>query len=133
MSNNSEYYYPQANVSSSDDESLQETARLPVITEEQYDHYYPPFNSETEYLFVNKCLTLIYGPLPDYAYYRSNDEILNFWIDLEDEYYHIIYNYLIENEYIDDINTPDLDINNYDHVIYMKLGVHNFVSLYFEI
>ena len=82
---------------------------------------YSLFDSRTEYLFVNKCLTLVNGPLPSYAYYQSNDEILDFWDDLEYKYYPIIYWYLVDNEYIN-----DYDIHS------LKEIVIDFVNSYFE-
>ena len=102
------------------------------MTEEQSEQFYPTFDSQSEYLFVNKCLTLIYGPLPSYAYYQSNDDVKHFWDDLEDDYYPMIYNYLIETEFIEGINTPDLDSSNFEHILYIKNAVINFVYTYFE-
>lgn len=102
------------------------------MTEEQYEQLYPTFDSQSEYLFVNKCLTLMHGQLPSYAYYQSNDEVVNFWNELDDDYYPVIYNYLIETEFIDGINTPDLDSDNFEHILYMKNAVIHFVFTYFE-
>jgi hypothetical protein len=94
------------------------------MTEAEWNQYYPIFDSTSEYLFVNKCLTLIHGKLPDYAYFQSNDEIINFWNELSDEYYPIIYNYLVENEFIDEILINDIP--------HMKNAVIDFVFSYFE-
>jgi hypothetical protein len=96
------------------------------MTEAEWNQYYPIFDSTSEYQFVNKCLTLMHGKLPDYAYFQSNNEIVNFWNELSDEYYPIIYNYLIENEFIDIHPTFD----NTVHV--MKNSVIDFVFSYFE-
>jgi hypothetical protein len=96
------------------------------MTEAEWNQYYPIFNSTSEYLFVNKCLTLMHGKLPDYAYFQSNNEIVNFWNELSDEYYPIIYNYLVENEFID-IN-PAFDMSNPS----IKNSVIDFVFSYFE-
>ena len=94
------------------------------MTEAEWNQYYPIFDSTSEYLFVNKCLTLMHGKLPDYAYFQSNDEIINFWNELSDEYYPIIYNYLVENEFIDEILINDIP--------HMKNAVIDFVFSYFE-
>jgi hypothetical protein len=130
-------YSPCSSISSfsSDENNLEssnQSNQSNEMTEEEWNQYYPTFNSQTEYLFVNKCLTLIHGPLPSYAYFESNDEIQNFWNELEDEYYPVIYNYLIEIEFIDDINSTELDSDNFEHQIYMKNAVIDFIFTYFE-
>ena len=94
------------------------------MTETEWNQYYPIFDSTSEYLFVNKCLSLMHGPLPAYAYYQSNDEIINFWNDLEDEYFPVIYNYLVENEFIDEVQLNMIES--------MKNAVIDFVFSYFE-
>lgn len=96
------------------------------MTESEWNQYYPIFDSTSEYLFVNKCLTLMHGPLPAYAYYQSNDDIINFWDELEDNYYPIIFNYLIENEFID--IHPEFD----NTITSMKNEVIDFVFSYFS-
>jgi hypothetical protein len=96
------------------------------MTEVEWNQYYPIFNSTSEYIFVNKCLTLMHGKLPSYAYYQSNDEIINFWNELSDEYYPIIYNYLVENEFIDINPAFDMSIPS------IKNSVIDFVFSYFE-
>jgi hypothetical protein len=96
------------------------------LTEEQMVYYFPSFNSQTEYLFVNKCLSIMHGPLPNYAYFQSNDEVVNFWDELEDQQFIDIYYYLIENEYIDEHQDFDNTIQ------FMKNQVIDFVYYYFE-
>lgn len=96
------------------------------MSESEWNRYYPIFDSSSEYLFVNKCLTLMHGPLPSYAYYQSNDDITNFWNELEDNYFPIIFNYLIENEFID----IHPEFNN--TVSSMKNEVIDFVFSYFS-
>ena len=104
------------------------------MTEEQYEQFYPTFDSQSEYLFVNKCLTLMHGPLPSYAYYQSNDDVKHFWDDLEDDYYPMIYNYLIENDFLDEefIDTQNLDATDIEDIYYMRNAVYEFVCTYFE-
>ena len=96
------------------------------MTESEWNRYYPIFDSTSEYLFVNKCLTLMYGLLPSFAYYQSNDDITNFWNELDDNYYPIIFNYLIENEFID--IHPEFD----NTITSMKNEVIDFVFSYFS-
>jgi len=105
---------------------IDESDEINEMTESEWNQYYPIFNSTTEYLFVNKCVTLIHGHLPSYAYYQSNDEITNFWYELEDNYYPIIFNYLIENEFID----IHPEFNN--TITSMKNEVIDFVFSYFS-
>ena len=109
----SEYIDTSSGTSDLEDESF--------MNDEEMQLYYPTFDSKTEYLFVNKCLSLINGRLPDYAYYQSNEDIKNFWTELEDEYFPEIYWYLVDNDYIDDADTPS-----------MKDEVLDFVDSYFE-
>jgi hypothetical protein len=130
-------YSPCSSISSfsSDENNLEssnQSNQSNEMTEEEWNQYYPTFNSQTEYLFINKCLSIIHGPLPSYAYFQSNDEIQNFWNELEDEYYPVIYNYLIEIEFINDINSTELDLDNFEHQIHMKYAVIDFVFTYFE-
>jgi hypothetical protein len=100
------------------------------ITENNWIKYYPTFNSTTEYLFINKMLTLIHGRLPDYAYYQSNDEIKNFWNELEYGKFPIIFTYLIEIDFIDtEIDNTDLSDENKKKI---KKEVIDFVNFYFE-
>jgi len=105
---------------------IDESDEINEMTESEWNQYYPIFNSTTEYLFVNTCVTLIHGHLPSYAYYQSNDEITNFWYELEDNYYPIIFNYLIENEFID----IHPEFNN--TITSMKNEVIDFVFSYFS-
>lgn len=58
------------------------------------------FDSTTEYIFVNKCLTLLHGNLPSYCYYDCNDELYNFWNEVTLQEFDIIYKYLCEINYI---------------------------------
>ena len=117
LNNTDEKYYTSSSDNTYDEEDK--------IGDEAMDKYYPHFDSESEYLFINKCLTLIHGRLPDYAYYQSNDEVENFWFELNDECFETIYMYLIENEFIDD----DAIINDKKS---MKEKVLDFVFSYFE-
>jgi len=130
----SESFYPQDDDSCYDSDNQNDQIQGDGMTESQYEQYYPTFDSETEYLFINKCLTLMHGPLPGYAYYQSNVEIVNFWNELSDEYFPVIYNYLIENEFLDDnySNTPDLNVSNSEDMNYMKNAVTDFVYSYFQ-
>ena len=94
---NNKIYYYNKNMSTNSDSSLDygsdSSSILENMTEEEIERCYPNFDSTTEYLFVNKCLSLIYGPLPSYAYYNSNDDIKDFWLELEDEHYPTIYHW----------------------------------------
>lgn len=83
------------------------------------------FDSKTEYIFINICLSLIYDKLPSYAYYYSNSDVNNFWLGLENKHFKIIYLYLIKNKYI---NNKYININNYK----IKNEVLNFVNKYFD-
>jgi len=105
-------------------DEFDEIDEINEMTESEWNQYYPIFDSTTEYLFVNKCLTLIHGRLPSYAYYQSNDDITNFWNDLDDEMYPIIFNYLIENEFI--------DFQEDNTLPFMKNQVIDFVFSYFS-
>lgn len=107
-------------------DEIDEIDDVDEMTESEWNRYYPIFDSTSEYLFVNKCLTLMHGPLPAYAYYQSNDEIINFWDELDDNYYPIIFNYLIENEFIDIY--PEFD----NTITSMKNEVIDFVFSYFS-
>ena len=99
-------------------------------TSEFWEKYYPTFDSTTEYLFINNIMTIMHGYLPSYAYYTSNSEAVNFWNELEDDKYPIIFNYLIENEFINfDIDEKKM---SYKNTIIMKNEVLNFVFLYFN-
>ena len=102
----------------------------PELSKEEWEKYYPTFNSTTEYLFINKMLTIMHGRLPDYAYYTSDDKIKNFWNELEIKYYPIIFTYLIENDIIDsDLDETDISNENKEK---MKNEVIEFVNFYFE-
>lgn len=107
-------------------DEIDEIDDVDEMTESEWNRYYPIFDSTSEYLFINKCLTLMHGPLPSYAYYQSNDDIINFWNDLDDNYYPIIFNYLIENEFID----IHPEFNN--TITSMKNEVIDFVFSYFS-
>lgn len=115
-----------SNPSINEEEFFDEIDDVDEMTESEWNQYYPIFDSTSEYLFVNKCLTLMHGPLPAYAYYQSNDDIINFWNELDDNYYPIIFNYLIENEFID--IHPEFD----NTITSMKNEVIDFVFSYFS-
>jgi len=119
-------YDTDSNPSNDEEAYIGDEAEIDEMTEAEWNQYYPIFDSKSEYLFVNKCLTLMHGKLPDYAYYQSNNEIVHFWDELEIEYYTTIYDYLIENEFIH--FHPAYDNTN----VFMKNEVLNFVFSYFE-
>lgn len=55
---------------------------------------------ETPSSFVNICLTELYGNLPSYCYYDSNDNLSIFWNELKSHDYSKIYSFLLMNNYI---------------------------------
>jgi hypothetical protein len=91
-----------------------------TVSNESYYKYF--FDYNTQYLFVNQCITLIYGQnLPSYCYYNGNDEIENFWNKLNNDEFEIIYWYLVDNDFIEDYNCDS-----------MKNEVLDFIDCYFE-
>ena len=96
------------------DESFDES-----FNESQSQHF---FDYKSQYLFVNHCLTLIHGQnLPSYCYYQGNDEIENFWNELNNDEFEIIYWYLVDNDFIGDYDCES-----------MKNEVLDFIDCYFE-
>jgi hypothetical protein len=75
-----------------------------------------------EYLFVNELLTFLYGKLPSYCYYDSNNDLNNFWNNLKETEYDNIYNYLIKNKNFigNDNKTKKENIINYVNNYYEK-------------
>jgi hypothetical protein len=62
------------------------------------------FQPTEQYEFVNTFLNILYGKLPSYCYYDSDDELTNFWNNLTDTDYSIIEEYLIGNLFINTNN-----------------------------
>ena len=79
-----------------------------------------PFDETSEYLFINHCLTLLYGNLPSYCYYTSNKDLDNFYDNLSEEEYIIIYKFLLDNYLIE-----------YDDILSPEQAVFEFVEDYF--
>lgn len=69
---------------------------------------------------------MFYDNLPSYCYYFDNLELDNFWNNLYDEEFEIIYEYLCSTNQIYENNDLDpSDINN-------KQKVMDFVNEYFD-
>lgn len=66
------------------------------------------FSSNEEYLFVNYCMAMFYGKLPSYCYYFDNAEIYNFWNNLSNDEFKMIYDYLCFTNQIKNTNTLDI-------------------------
>ena len=74
------------------------------------------FSSDEEYLFVNFCLNM----------FCDNSELDNFWNNLSDEDFEMIYEYLCSTNQIYENNVLDLsNLNN-------KQKVMEFVNEYFD-
>jgi hypothetical protein len=58
------------------------------------------FQPIEQYEFVNTFLNILYGKLPSYCYYQSDDDLKNFWNNLNITDYEIIEKYLVFNNYI---------------------------------
>jgi hypothetical protein len=58
------------------------------------------FQPTEQYEFINTFLNILYGKLPSYCYYESNDDLSNFWNNLTEDNYEIIKNFLVFNNYI---------------------------------
>lgn len=84
------------------------------------------FSSDEEYLFVNFCLNMFCDNLPSYCYYFDNSELDNFWNNLSDYEFEIIYKYLCStNKIYENNNLNPSDLNN-------KQKVMEFVNAYFD-
>ena len=119
------YDYDSATESENDSVSNSSNDDFEDTENSSNSHYILPFSSDTQYIFVNACLTLMHGNLPSYAYFQGNDEIEYFWNDLEDEYFNVIYYYLLDNHLI------NYDGENEESIYTMKVAVLNFVDTYF--
>jgi hypothetical protein len=67
----------------------------------------------------------MHNNLPSYAYFQENNEVEYFWNELEDEYYPVIYYYLIDNHLIEHIN------DDVETIYTMKASVLDFIDNYF--
>ena len=63
-------------------------------------HIINTFQPIEQYEFVNTFLNILYGKLPSYCYYYSDDDLSNFWNNLTVNDYEIIENFLVFNNYI---------------------------------
>jgi hypothetical protein len=61
------------------------------------------FQSAEQYEFVNTFLNILYGKLPSYCYYNMDDDLSNFWDNLNIKDYEIIEDFLLLNNYIHNI------------------------------
>ena len=69
------------------------------------------FQPTEQYEFVNTFLNILYGKLPSYCYYDSDDDLSNFWDNLNVNDYEIIENFLVFNNYIQKNNQNNLKDN----------------------
>ena len=63
---------------------------------------------DEKYIFINTCMTLLYGILPEYSYYESNEYIHYFFENVQEDEIIKIYYYLLEGGYIN----PSIIIKN---------------------
>ena len=61
------------------------------------------FQPFEQFEFVNTFLNILYGKLPSYCYYQPDDDLSNFWNNLTVNDYEIIENFLVFNNYIQEI------------------------------
>ena len=69
------------------------------------------FQPTKQYEFVNTFLNILYGKLPSYCYYDSDDDLSNFWDNLNVNDYEIIEKFLVFNNYIQKNNQNNLKDN----------------------
>jgi hypothetical protein len=89
--------------------------------------YQVPFDSNTEFLFVNHMLSLLHGRLPSYVYYPSNNGLrYQFWNNLTLNEFSRVYHYLFHNGFIES-TLSDNGTGQHD----MRNQVFTFIDSYF--
>jgi len=94
--------------------------------------YEIPFDSNTEFLFVNHMLSLMHGRLPSYVYYSSNHELRHlFWNNLTLNEFIRVYHYLYYNGFIEAIEFIDIESASEQDPHEMRNQVLTFIDSYF--
>jgi hypothetical protein len=94
--------------------------------------YNVSFDYNTQYIFVNHMLALMYGHLPSFCYYTLNDGLhQQFWNQLTLIEYARIYNYLYHNGFIAYDEFINIESSTIQELFHMRNRVNTFIDTYF--
>jgi len=94
--------------------------------------YNVPFDYNTQYIFVNHMLALMYGRLPSFCYYTLNEGLRQqFWNQLTLIEYARIYNYLYHNGFIVYDEFINIESGTIQELFHIRNRVNTFIDTYF--